>query len=417
MDPSSPHPAPASIEYLERHDAGLFKLLRAEVESLKELAKRTQVKGLKECVDQIHSIIGSIENNNTELKVARSQQSGNKLLVVDAKKVVTILTENLRTAVNESNKPILDAISSVEMKLTGVSDAGGTDNGEVKEAVANLRTMLQKQGEKMDVMAERGIQSNWTDVVKKKGKKKNQDAKPVDKPAEQATTRRRESRPPAIMVDITKEDFPALAQKIRGGVDKNVIGDRVTGMRQARSGGLLIEVRGDQKEVEEIRAEIARSAGSEVAVRSLQRKRLVELRDLDEWTSKEEVSAKIASFTGEQEESFRVLSIRKQYGGVQVAVISAAPELAEKLVEAGRLTVGMVSCRTRYCEGKVKCYRCLGEGHMAKDCKGEDRSGCCRECGVSGHRATKCDAPAADRVAFRAVLGGRSLGVTTSSPQ
>jgi len=32
-------------------------------------------------------------------------------------------------------------------------------------------------------------------------------------------------------------------------------------MRQAKSGGLLIEVRGDHKEVEAIRAEIARSAG------------------------------------------------------------------------------------------------------------------------------------------------------------
>jgi len=53
---------------------------------------------------------------------------------------------------------------------------------------------------------------------------------------------------------------------------------------------LLIEVCGDHKKVETVRAEIARLAGSEVAVRSLQRRRLVEIRDLDEWMVKEEVS-------------------------------------------------------------------------------------------------------------------------------
>lgn len=152
------------------------------------------------------------------------------------------------------------------------------------------------------------------EAPKSKGKKKDQGGKPADKPAAQVSSQRRGTRPPAIMVNASKEDFPALAQRIRGGVDKGVIGDRVTSMRQVKSGSLLIEVRGDNKEVEAIRAEIARSAGSDVEVRSLQRRRLVEVRDLDEWTSKEEVSASVATFTGEQEDLFRVISIRKQYG-------------------------------------------------------------------------------------------------------
>jgi len=58
-------------------------------------------------------------------------------------------------------------------------------------------------------------------------------------------------------------------------------------------------------------------------VSSLQRRRLVELRDLDELTVKEEVSVSVATFTGEQEDFFSVISIRKQYDGVQDAVISA----------------------------------------------------------------------------------------------
>jgi len=75
----------------------------------------------------------------------------------------------------------------------------------------------------------------------------------------------------------------------------------------------------------------------------------------------------------------------------------------------------MVSCRVRFCEDKVKCYRCLGVDHMANSCNGEDISCCCRECGASGHQAVKCDASVDDRVAFKAILSERSPGDIASS--
>ncbi|CAI6370251.1 unnamed protein product [Macrosiphum euphorbiae] len=63
------HSATSKLEHLEGKDTGLFRMLKAEVESLKDMAKRTQVKGLKESVDTVWNIIGSIESNNVELKV------------------------------------------------------------------------------------------------------------------------------------------------------------------------------------------------------------------------------------------------------------------------------------------------------------------------------------------------------------
>jgi len=145
-------------------------MLKAEVESLKEMAKRTQVKGLKECVDQVFNIIGSIENNNAELRAARTKQADSKLLVIDAKKVVTLLTQNINTVVNESNKTVLDAIASAGVRATGANEtgdgSGGTDSAEVKAAVANLQTMLEAQSVKMDELAERGKTTSWTDVVR-----------------------------------------------------------------------------------------------------------------------------------------------------------------------------------------------------------------------------------------------------------
>lgn len=37
------------------------------------------------------------------------------------------------------------------------------------------------------------------------------------------------------MVGVSKEEFPALVSKIRSGVDRDVIGDSISGMRQAKS--------------------------------------------------------------------------------------------------------------------------------------------------------------------------------------
>lgn len=52
-------------------------------------------------------------------------------------------------------------------------------------------------------------------------------------------------------------------------------------MRHTKSDGLLIEVRGDPARIEKVCAEVTRTAGSEVEVRALQQKALVEVRDLD----------------------------------------------------------------------------------------------------------------------------------------
>jgi len=404
MEASSSQPPPATLEYLEGQDVGLFRMLKAEVESLKEMAKRTQVKGLKECVDQVFNIIGSIENNNAELRAARTKQADSKLLVIDARKVVTLLTQNINTAVNESNKTVLDAIANAGIRATGTNETGdgpgGTDSAEVKAAVANLQTMLEAQSVKMDELAERGKTTSWTDVVRSKGKKKDKGDKPVPKAAEQATNRSRGSRPPAILVDVSKEDFPELAKKIRGGACRDIIGNRIVGMRQAKSGGLLIEVRGNPEEVSAVKAEIARSAGAEIGVKTLQQRELMEIRDLDQWSDGPEVLEAITSATGCDPSALRLVSMRKRFGGAQLALVSAPKEVTQAVIRQGRLRVGMVSCSVRHCDAKARCFRCLAYGHEAKSCQGPDRTKCCRRCGEDGHFANTCAATREDALSF-----------------
>jgi len=224
------------------------------------------------------------------------------------------------------------------------------------------------------------------------------------KPTLSAPKPSKRSRPPAILVNVKREDFPVLAKKIRGGADHKIIGDRVTGMRQANSGGLLIEVRGDPSDVEAVRAEVSRLAGDEIEVRSLQQRTTLEIRDLDEWSTKEEVTSSLLASYGTEGEMFRVVSLRRQHGGSQVAVVTAPKAIAQKALSTGRLRVGMVSCRIRLREGKARCFRCLSYGHMSKACKGKDRSGCCWRCGTSGHLAAHCSAERETIISFQKTL-------------
>jgi len=330
-------------------------------------------------------------------------------MVVDAKKVVTILTQNMNAAVGSSNKVVLDAIAGVGARVSGDHEdgnsgrSGGNNSTEVKAAVANLQALIEAQGAKMEELADRGKQSSWTEVVKK-NKRKGKDDKPAEKVAVPVVTQRRGTRPPAILVDVSREDFPELAKKIRGGACRDIIGNRVVGMRQAKSGGLLIEVRGNAEEVSAVRAEISRSAGAEIGVRTLQQRELLEVRDLDQWSDGPEVLEAIALASGCDTAALRLVSLRKRFGGVQRALVSAPRDAAQVVIRQGRLRVGMVSCSVRRCDAKVRCFRCLSHGHEAKSCQGPDRSKCCRRCGQNGHYAKTCVATQEDAVSFEKAL-------------
>lgn len=199
------------------------------------------------------------------------------------------------------------------------------------------------------------------------------------------------SRPPAILVHVSKEDFPALSKKIRGEINHEVTGNHIVGVRQAKSGRLLIQVRGDPSQVEAVRAEVARTAGLEIGVKTLQKRTTFEIRDLDEWSNHNEIISAVAAGSGADCAMVRVVSLRKQFGGVQVVLVSAPEDLSKMITEAQRLRVGIVNCRVRPYEERTRCFRCMSYGHIARACKGPDRSGSCRRYGAADHKAQSCD--------------------------
>lgn len=216
------------------------------------------------------------------------------------------------------------------------------------------------------------------------------------------------------MVQVGKEEFPALVHKIRGTTNRDVIGDHVVGMRQTKSGDLLIEIKGDPEQVEAVWAEVSRSAGEDIEVRTLQQKALLEIRDMDQWVSQEEVIEAVVLTTGANRDAVRMIGLRKRYGGTQTALVVVPKVLCRNVLLQGRIRVGMVNCRVRQGVSRARCFRCLSFGYTSKDCDGPDRSKWCKRCGSQSHFAKDCNAAVSEAEAFGKILEKESVAISSA---
>jgi len=66
----------------------------------------------------------------------------------------------------------------------------------------------------------------------------------------------------------------------------------------------------------------------------------VEIRDLDNLSTKDEVAASVHALTGHQMDSSNVKALRPAYAGTKMAVVGPAPQIAVKLLSERRVKVG-----------------------------------------------------------------------------
>lgn len=225
--------------------------------------------------------------------------------------------------------------------------------------------------------------------------------------------RRSKLRPGAVLVKRGDSTFADVLKRVKAGVDSGVTGTSITKMRETRKGDLLIEVRGDAVVADTVRKEVEGSCGSGSGVQLLERRSLIEIRDLDCATCDADLVEAVGRDTGAREEEVSVLSLRKAFGGTRTALVLLPQRAASKIAGGGRMRVGLVYCRARSAKRRVRCYKCLAFGHDSRACGGTDRSDCCRRCGVKGQFAKSCssDPPAASE--FQRLLDLESRTIPT----
>ncbi|XP_054745492.1 uncharacterized protein LOC129249847 [Anastrepha obliqua] len=216
------------------------------------------------------------------------------------------------------------------------------------------------------------------------------------KPAKKKVTNKPPPRPDAIVIaragTMTYSDILRVVKKDDA---LQELGENVTRIRKTAKGEILLQLKKEQMANTGVyQKKIGKVLGDQAQIKVLTHEMVVEIRDLDEITTKEDIGEAIRTQVNELNlfSENAIKSVRAAYAGTQTAVISLPALDARRLLEKQKLKIGWAVCRIREKPDLRRCYRCLEYGHLARACKNEDdRSQNCLKCGEKGHQAKVCE--------------------------
>lgn len=192
---------------------------------------------------------------------------------------------------------------------------------------------------------------------------------------------------------------------------KELLGN-VNKIRRTAKGELLIALkRGSDGQTMKFKEDMSKVLQKEAMVKTLSHRITIEVRDLDEATTQEEICTAIAEQIPPAASITRdaIKSMRVTRDGTQIALINLPSDVANQVIAAGRVKIGWVRCRVREFVTPTRCFKCLEYGHIARQCKNEvDRSGTCLRCGCKGHTAKNCTAEPRCSICDPACKGGNN---------
>ncbi|XP_015123962.1 uncharacterized protein LOC107046021 [Diachasma alloeum] len=244
--------------------------------------------------------------------------------------------------------------------------------------------------------------SDWKLIESKRAKKKR-DEKLLQKPPSEKKEPKKQKqkktrwkpapRPDALIVrPKKKEQHSDILRRIKKDAPAEKAQDCVDEIRRTATGDMLIIL--TRKTVDgapQLRRTIASLLGDKVAVLSKGPEEELEIKDLDETTSKEDVLEALQKVAGEEIKIApeAIKSLRTAYGGIQTALGTLAAATAKKILgEHGKIKIGWVNCRIRRVGRPIKCFKYWHYGHLATKCTSTvDWSKVCVKCAGDGHKA------------------------------
>ncbi|XP_043062747.1 uncharacterized protein LOC122319483 [Drosophila yakuba] len=271
--------------------------------------------------------------------------------------------EDLSSILGMMNSKIAVLLSAFETQRHVTRETKGTHK--VNEPVPPSFASVAKKGNK---------NSEWTKVAPKRLWKK----------------------PEAIIIKKTGEaSYTDMLRKLKADPCQSQLGSHVKKIRRTQQGELLLEVEGKAAaSMSEYRGAIEESLREMAAVRTGARRMALTCSGMDEATTAMQLYSCMASqFEGIQLNSEDVRWLCKMRDGTQVATVTLSVIDAIGVLNKGSVNVGWSRCRIIQDTRPIRCYKCLGYGHRALNCKEPDRSNCCLRCGEQGHKAKGCVNP------------------------
>ncbi|KAL4108265.1 hypothetical protein QTP88_018496 [Uroleucon formosanum] len=171
----------------------------------------------------------------------------------------------------------------------------------------------------------------------------------------------------AVTIDRPAEggSLASVMKKVSGSINLQSLGVKVLTTRKTRTGGILLEVEGNEKATL-LAGKIREVVGDAARVRLPEPRTVVLLLGIPEWANAENVAAGVmqAGVTGVTPES---VTIRKNSGG-------RGEFVRVKLLANNQPT----------------CFRCQGKGHLAAECRNEAKPRRCHRCKKDDHLVKDC---------------------------
>ncbi|XP_037932839.1 uncharacterized protein LOC119667608 [Teleopsis dalmanni] len=159
------------------------------------------------------------------------------------------------------------------------------------------------------------------------------------------------------------------------------------------SGAMLLELDKATKASLEFCEKIRSALQETVEVTGLTPTTTIEIRDLDAITTTAEVEEAVNRIHPNGIDRLKAMVSKPSNRELVRAYVQLPTTAAEKLLEAGSITIGWIRAKMRMRTETKRCFRCHGVGHIQRNCKGPDRTNLCIKCGAPGHKLKACTNP------------------------
>ena len=178
------------------------------------------------------------------------------------------------------------------------------------------------------------------------------------------------ARPDAFKIKKCRQStYADILGIIKGAADLKDLQKRVTRIRRTKAGELLLVMDKTNVVIPELQTLVSSTLAESAIVQALSHKETVDIKDLDETTTAEEVAQAITSVTGPVIVTAANIKLRASYSGTQAANVLLPAAATKKLMKTRKLRVGWVNCRVRLRETVTRCFKCQEIGHLARNCK------------------------------------------------
>ncbi|XP_053945758.1 uncharacterized protein LOC128855129 [Anastrepha ludens] len=368
----------ATTEELNRSISAKIK----ELTEMMELPKRNINQPMRDLVSSISELHKKLERSILTSRIRMLK--GSKSVVLEAKNECTQTSPLIKRVTDGTPKRCIDTVAA---RKSPAKKSKSDRDGTLKATPVSTKEQTSSEG--------------WNTVINKKNRKGNNNKSPkIDgKQRDEANTRgnRRRQRPPrkdAIVVkSVGNVSYADILKRVKTEPCLQELNSKVYGVKKTANGDLLLVLeRSSDPNTQKINEAVKAALGDVVEVRALTELHQIEIRDLDEITTKDEVHEAITSQFRELNVPLSsVANLRKAYGGTQTATLKVTPEIATKLTAAGKIRIGLVICRIREKLDPKRCFKCMEYGHVAARCKStDDFTKSCFKCGSKDHQAKSC---------------------------